>query len=105
APVLPPRAREAVGGPIQRVVPRDLAPARTVPDQGSANAIGIVVKIGECGGLRTDVPTAERIIAIAADRPDLSVLDVDQNAARRLAQRTGRDPHCRQPGAWDSPEA
>src|SRR5262249_27120385 len=91
AAVLAPRANQTFGCAIQRVVPRRLAPARTLAEERDAKAIGVVVEVGERRCLGADVPAAEQIVRIAADRPDLLTLDVDQDAAPGLAKRAGGD--------------
>jgi hypothetical protein len=52
--------------------------------------IGIVVKVREGCGFGTDILEAERIILVAADRPDMLTRRVDKYAARRFAERAGR---------------
>src|SRR5262245_8573239 len=72
---------------VECLVPRGLAPGRSVPNQRASQAIRVLVKIGECRGLRTDVSAAERIVGVSADREDTILLDLDGDAARRFAQR------------------
>ena len=86
-------ADEAVSGAIQRLVPGGLAPAGALTNQGSSDAIGILVNIREGRRFGTDIPAAERILVVAADRADAPGVRVDQDAARRLAQRAGRGSH------------
>src|SRR5262249_35435898 len=50
--------------------------------------IGVVVHVGERGRLGADVPAAERIGVVAADGDDPVSLDLDGDAAHRLAQVT-----------------
>ena len=90
--MLPTPAVDAVGM-LSRLGLRgtDLAPTRPVANQGSANAIRIVVEVGQRASFRTDVPSAERVVFVAADRSDALAVDLDQNAACGFAQRTGRN--------------
>ena len=62
-------------------------------DQGRADAVGIVVEVREGCGFGTDVAAAERVVFVAADRPDVLTVCVDENAARCFAQRAGRSLH------------
>ena len=84
---------QAVGRAIQRVFPRGLAPARPFADHGGADAIGVVVEVREGCRLRTDVPAAERVVFVAADRPDMLAVCFDENPARCFAERAGRSLH------------
>jgi hypothetical protein len=52
-----------------------------------AQAIRIVMEIGERSALRTDVALAERIGVIAADRYDAIAVGRDRDATGGLAQR------------------
>ncbi len=85
-------AHQTGGCAIQRGVPGHLAPARAFADQRSAEAIGILVQVGEGRGLGTDVTAAERVILVTADRVNMLTACVDKNAARGFAQRACRDP-------------
>ena len=81
---------QPIGSPIQCVFPRHLVPTSALTDHRSANAIGIFMKIEQRRSLGADVAAAERIVRIAADRSQLSVFSIDQDAARGLAERTDR---------------
>ena len=90
-------AGQPAGGAIECLVPGGLAPVRARADEGRPNPLGIVVQIGERRRLRTYVAAAERIVGVAADRPDALAVDVDQQTAHRLAERAGRDARRRLP--------
>ena len=95
ATMLPSHASKTLGGAIERVVPGCLTPARALADEWRANAIGIVVDIRDGRRFGTDVPAAERIVGVTADRADVFAVEVDQDAACRFTERTCRDPHVR----------
>ena len=84
---------QPIGSPIQCVFPRHLEPTSALTDHRSSNAIGIFMKIEQRRSLGADVAAAERIVRIAADRSQLSVFSVDQDAARGFAERTDRGSH------------
>ena len=91
AAVPPPHTDESLGGAIQRLLPGRLAPARAVANQRRANAVRVVVQVGQRRRLGADVAAAERIVGVAPHRPDALSVDLDENAAQRLAKRAGRD--------------
>ena len=93
APARPLNAHEPVGCAVPGFVPGDLAPARTFPDERRPDAIGIVLQIGERGGFRTEIASAERIVRVAPDRTDVRPVGVDEQTARGFAQRAGRRVH------------
>ena len=61
-------------------------------------AVGVVVQVPERRALRAEIALASRRRRVGADQRDLLVLDVDLEAAHRLAQRTGPQVH-RRPAA------
>ena len=79
---------QPVADQIERGVPGHLAPARAVLHQRVAQAIGIVVEIGERGGLGAQVAARERIGGVAPHRGHLRPLHVDRDATGSLAQGT-----------------
>jgi len=93
AAMLPSHVSKTLGGAVERVVPGCLMPARALADERCANAIGIVVDIRDGRRFWTDVPAAERIVGVTADRADSFAVEIDQDAACRFTERTCRDPH------------
>jgi hypothetical protein len=71
---------------LERFLPADLAPARAVADERSAEAIGVVVHVAEDGALGTHVAAAPDVFAVGADPGDAAVLDGDLEAAHGLAE-------------------
>ena len=76
-----------------------LVPARLLVDSVAAHerpaeAVGIVVERAERRSLRADEPLRERVVVVAADPRDASVLDLDAQPAGGLAEgaRPERDP-------------
>ena len=73
----------------ESVVPPDLLPGRAAPDHRAAEAIGIGVEVLERRALRTDVPSAERIPVVAADRRDRAPVCLDLEPAGGFTERAG----------------
>ncbi len=97
-------AHQTPGRAIQCLAPGDLAPSRAFADQGSTDAIRIVVEIGEGTGFWTDVAAADRVVPVATDRPHVLTVSVDKNAARRFAEGTRGCQHYTSGVPEDLPE-
>ena len=80
---------QPAGGAVEGFVPGGFAPTGAGSDERLADAVGVMMQIGEGRRLRADVAAAEGIVGVAADGADAWAVDVDQQAAHRLAERTG----------------
>jgi len=83
--VIAPDLGEAARHQIERGVPRELAPAGAVAHHRAAQAVRIVVEIGERGALGAHVAARERIVGVAAHRHHAIGLDGDREPAGGLA--------------------
>jgi hypothetical protein len=105
---------QAVDRLAQRLVPRHLDEVAAGPAQRPAQAVAVLGQRLEAVRLGTDVAARERIVDVAADTVDAAaVVDIDGDAAGRLAEGTGREvawhrasiaqrmtaPRSREPGA------
>src|ERR1700722_4569880 len=75
-------------------VPQSLFPARFPPavilaDHRPADAVRIIMQIGEGGAFRADVAAAPDIVLVRANALDLSGLERDLDTTHAFAQRTG----------------
>jgi hypothetical protein len=76
---------EPLRGQVEGGLPADLLPIRSAPAQGPAQPVRVLVQILQCDRLRTDVPVAEHVVFVAADREDAVSVDRDGKPAHRLA--------------------
>ena len=67
------------------LIPADLLPVPAHPLHRAAEAVGIILEIGNGGGLGADVPPAHRIVGIALDREDVTPLRCHDHPAIGLA--------------------
>ena len=79
-------ASQALGRERQRLAPADLDEAIAEFLHGPAQPVGVALDIGQGGGLRTDVPAREHVVGVAADPQHPLALDLDLDAAVRLAK-------------------
>jgi hypothetical protein len=80
----------------ERLVPRGRLQRAVTTDAGGGEPVRIVLELTDRGALGTEVALAEHVLVVAADRDDPVVLELDQQAARGLAERAG--PHRGSPG-------
>jgi alpha-D-ribose 1-methylphosphonate 5-triphosphate synthase subunit PhnG len=78
--------RETVGGFGERIVATDLLPPRSAVRHGPAEAVRVGMHVLKSDRLRADVAAAQDVLVVATDRADLAVLDLDGDAAQRLAE-------------------
>src|SRR5262249_53678074 len=67
AAVLAADSGEALPGELERVVPAGLVERSVALHERPAQAVGVVVEVGEGGRLRADEALALRVVPIAAD--------------------------------------
>ena len=73
---------------VERLVPADrLEAAVGGPPHGRAQAIRVVVHVGDRDALRADVAAREDVVLVAAHRHDAVALDLEREPAGRLAER------------------
>jgi len=80
---------QARRGLVEGGVPRHRHEVRAHAPHRGAQPVGIVVELGQRRRLGADVAAAERVVVVAADRDDPLALDLDRDAAHRLAEMTG----------------
>ena len=68
------------------LVPADRAPCRAFPQHRHVQAIRVGLQVEDRVAFRADMPLAERVGGIAADRRQRAVLELQFQAADRLAQ-------------------
>jgi hypothetical protein len=83
-PVFALDGREALSCFAQRLFPNDLAHAGAFAPQRRAHAVGVEPHVVERRRLRTDVPAAERVLAIARDARGPSGTGGDRAQGRRM---------------------
>ena len=84
------RRGEAVGDPVQGLVPADLDPLGvrplTDPADRSAQPVRVLEHVRERHPLGADVAPGERVLAVAADRGDAAIVDRQLEPADGFAQ-------------------
>ena len=82
---------EALGDRGEGLVPGRFLESPLATDQRSPEPIRVVMKRTEVGALGTDEAPAEGVPVVATHAHDLVALDLDREAAGRLAERAGSE--------------
>ena len=76
---------EPLRGQVEGGLPADLLPIRSAPAEGPAQPVRVLVQILQRDRLRADVPVAEHVVFVTANREDAVSVDRDGKPAHRLA--------------------
>src|SRR5690606_33338389 len=79
---------DSLGRERDRVVPRDRLPRRADAAHRLLQAVGVGVEVLQREHLRADVPAAEGVELVSANRDHPVPIDVDVDPTHRLAERT-----------------
>jgi hypothetical protein len=74
---------------VQGLPPADPLPLVPAAQDRMPQAVGILVQVFECRGLRADLTPAERILLVAPDRGNPSVFHLDLDPATGFAEDAG----------------
>ena len=87
SPVLVLNPSQPLRGEPERLLPADLDELTADLLHRLAQAVGVALDVGERGRLGADVAAREDVVGVAGDPHRLATLDLDPNAAVRLAER------------------